>query len=193
MNLRERLERLEPRERQLLTVLALVFAALVILGLPVATSALVSSRRSENADIRSTIGKIQAARTLIQRRKAEKAALDQKYSNPAPPLAGLLAKFASDVGVDIPESQDRAVVPHGKHYQQRSTKIVLHRVGMLKLVKFMEKIEQSGHPVSITGLDIRKRGAEPDSYDVEMVVSAYDRKAKVAKGKKNSQPGDQTL
>lgn len=183
MNLRERFERLEPRERQLLTVLGMVFAVLVVLGLPVATSTLVSSRRSENEDIRTTIGEIQAARGLLERRAVERNALAQKYGNPAPPLAGMLAKFASDVGVDIPESQDRAVVPHGKHYEERSTKIVLHRVGMLKLVKFMEKIEQSGHPVSITGLDIRKRGAEPDSYDVQMIVSAYDRKAPKKKGK----------
>jgi general secretion pathway protein M len=48
---------------------------------------------------------------------------------------------------------------------------------MLKLARFLERIEQSGHPVSITQLTIRKRGIEPDSYDVDMVVSAFERKA----------------
>lgn len=184
MTLRERFERLEPRERQLLGVLGAVFGVLVILGLPLGMSTLVSSRRSTNEAIRSTISQIQAARTLIARRSAQHAALQRKYATPAPPLAGFLAKLASDVGVDIPESQDRAVVPRGKHYDQRSTKIVLHRVGMLKLVQFMQKIERSGYPVSITGLDIRKRGAEPDSYDVEMVVSAYDHKTSKKAAKK---------
>jgi type II secretory pathway component PulM len=176
MTLRERFERLEPRERQLLSVLGAVFAVLVVLGLPVGLSTLVSARRSENEDIRAAINQIQAARGLIERRNAERNALQAKYATPAPALAGFLAKLASDVSIDIPESQDRAVVPHGKHYEERSTKIVLHRVGMLKLVQFMEKIEQSGYPVSVSGLDIRKRGAEPDSYDVEMVVSAFDHK-----------------
>ena len=40
----------------------------------------------------------------------------------------------------------------------------------------MERIEQSGHPVSISQLNIRKRGMEPDAFDVDMVVSAFERK-----------------
>ncbi|HEV8247063.1 MAG TPA: hypothetical protein VGP93_14900, partial [Polyangiaceae bacterium] len=87
-----------------------------------------------------------------------------------------LAKLAGEAGLEIPESQDRQSVPHGKKFEERSTKITLRKVGMYKLVKFMEKIEQSGHPVRISALNIRKRGTEPDSYDVDMVVSAFDRK-----------------
>ena len=68
-----------------------------------------------------------------------------------------------EVQVEIPESQDRQAVPHGKRFTERSTKITLRKVGMLKLVKFLEKIEQSGHPVRITQIDVRKRGTEPDS------------------------------
>ena len=68
-------------------------------------------------------------------------------------------------------------MPHGKRYDERSTKIVLRKVGMLKLVHLMEGIEKSGHPVTLSSLNIRKRAVEPDSYDVDMVVSAFDRKA----------------
>ena len=32
-------------------------------------------------------------------------------------------------------------------------------------------------PVKITQINVRKRGSEPDSYDVDLVVSAFDRKA----------------
>jgi general secretion pathway protein M len=31
--------------------------------------------------------------------------------------------------------------------------------------------------VKITQINVRKRGSEPDSYDVDLVVSAFDRKA----------------
>ena len=67
---------------------------------------------------------------------------------------------------------------------ERSTKIALHKVGMLKLAKFMERIEQAGNPITISSLDIRKRGMEPDNYDVEMVVSAFDRSNAVDAPKK---------
>jgi general secretion pathway protein M len=51
---------------------------------------------------------------------------------------------------------------------------------MLKLSRFMEKIAQSGYPLAITQLAIRKRSVEPDSYDADLVVSAFDRKAEKA-------------
>ena len=34
---------------------------------------------------------------------------------------------------------------------------------------------KAGYPVAIARLDLRKRSGEPDSYDVEIGVSAYDR------------------
>ncbi len=181
MGLSERMQQLEPRERQLLGVLVTVFGVLVVLALPVGVTAMVASKRSDNEALRDTIEKIQQARPAVLAQKAERDQILKRYKQPTPALAAFLEQMASQSGVEIPESQDRAVVPHGKKYEERSTKIVLHKVGMLNLVKFMEKIAQSGHPVSVTRLDVRKRATEPDSYDIEMIVSAFDRKAEEKK------------
>ena len=43
------------------------------------------------------------------------------------------------------------------------------------IARFLESLEKSGHSIAISRLNIRKRSAEPDSYDVEIGVSAYDR------------------
>ena len=43
------------------------------------------------------------------------------------------------------------------------------------IARYLENIEKSGHAIAISRLDIRKRSAEQDSYDVEIGVSAYDR------------------
>ncbi|HEX6765731.1 MAG TPA: hypothetical protein VF103_09645 [Polyangiaceae bacterium] len=177
MTLAERLSGLEDRERRLLGFLvALVLGALVLLP-PVALFALVHSRQSEVDDIRSAIQAIDDERDVVERAKAGKGAIEQRYASPAPPLAAFLARLASEAGVEIPESQDRQAVPHGKKFEERTTKITLRKVGLLKLVKFLEKVEQAGHPVRVSQFDIRKRGSEPDSYDVDLVVSAFDRKA----------------
>ncbi len=183
MGLRERIDRLEPRERQLLNILIAVLAVFVLLLLPVGVTALMSSKRTSVEALRSTINEIQAGRAKVKRQEAERQRVLARYANPAPPLAGFLEKHAKLAAIEIPESQDRASVPHGKRYEERSTKIVLRKVGMLNLVTFMEGIEKSGHPVSISRLDIRKRGTETDSYDVEMIVSAFDRKAEAKKEK----------
>jgi len=187
MALGERIQQLEPRERQLLGILLGVFAVMVLLGLPAGIAAMLSSKRSANEELRSAIDAIQAGRNAVATRKREKAAVLARYANATPPLAAFLEKKAQEAKLEIPESQDRAMVPHGKSYEERSTKIVLRKVGMLSLVTFMEKIAQSGHPVSINRLNIRKRGTEPDSYDVEMIVSAYDRKAEE---KKKTEPAE---
>lgn len=191
MSLRERIERLEPRERQLLGVLGVVLAVLILLLVPIGMSAMLSSQKSENEALRTAIDNIQKGRALVRKRAAERDAIAARYASPAPSLAGFLSKLAKETGIDIPESQDRAVIPHGKQYEERSTKIALRKVGMLHLVKFMEKIEQSPHPVLISRLNIRKRGTEVDSYDVEMIVSAYDRK-KPSKTKNKKKKGSST-
>ncbi len=176
MTLRERLEGLEERERRLLGIALLVAIVGAVLTPPILLYALLHSRRSDVEAVRTAIGAIEDQSELLERAKADKGALEQRYRQPAPQLQAFLAKLAADVGVEIPESQDRQSVPRGKRFDERSTKITLRKVGMLKLVKFLEKIEHSGHPVKISQIDIRKR-TEPDAYDVDMIVSAFDRKA----------------
>ena len=188
MNINDRIARLLNRDQRLLSIALLVVGALVVVVLPLALTVLVHSRSSENRALSDAADNISDSREQIEKTKAEKAVTLERYSKPAPPLAAFLAGLASDVGIEIPESQDRQGVPHGKRYTERSTKMSLHKVGMLKLVKFMERIEQAGNPIRISSLNIRKRGPEPDMYDVDMTVSAFDRAAAPDKPKKAAEP-----
>jgi general secretion pathway protein M len=177
MSLRERYERLEARERKLLGILTLLAVAGGLLVVPLGVAAALHTEREENQVLREAILEIESSRSAVDTVRAQTRAIEARYANAAPPLAAYLSKLAGETELEIPESQDRQAVPHGKRYEERATKIVLRRVGMLKLARFMEKIAQSGHPLAITQLSIRKRSIEPDSYDADMVVSAFDRKA----------------
>ncbi len=188
MKISNRFARLNAREQRILNAVLLVVGVLVVVLLPIFLSVLVHTKRSENEALRDAANSISDSRDEIEKVKLEKAGTQARYSKPAPPLAAFLAGLASEVGVEIPESQDRQAVPHGKRYTERSTKLALHRVGMLKLAKFMERIEQTGNPITISSLNIRKRGSEPDNYDVEMMVSAWDRNAAVDAPKKAAAP-----
>src|SRR5262245_61092299 len=121
MGLGERLEQLEPRERQLVSIFVTILAVLLLLALPAGVTALLSSKRSKNDSIRETIEAIQQGRTKVAQREKEKKDLIQRYSNQTPALASFLEKSAAQSGIEIPESQDRAPVPHGKRYDERST------------------------------------------------------------------------
>jgi general secretion pathway protein M len=48
-------------------------------------------------------------------------------------------------------------------------------VKMLPLAKTLEQVEQQRMPVAVSRLNIRRRGGERDSYDVELGLSAFDR------------------
>jgi general secretion pathway protein M len=177
VSLAERLSRLEPRERRLLGILGGVFGAIAFLAVPIAIAATVHGQANANDALRESIASIEDSRERVEKAQAARDAVTARYVIPAPPLAAFLSKIAGEVQVEIPESQDRQAVPHGKRYTERSTKIVLRKVGMLKLIHLMERVETSGHPVTLSSLNIRKRASEPDSYDVDLVVSAFDRKA----------------
>jgi hypothetical protein len=59
----------------------------------------------------------------------------------------------------------------------------MSKVGLLPLVKMLERIESGGYPIAISRLKIKKKN-RPDQYDVELTVSAYQkRSAEDAKGK----------
>jgi general secretion pathway protein M len=178
VSVRERLEKLDPRERRLLGVLMGIFGVFLLLAGPIAMWSYVNGKHNENQDVRDLIDQIYEARGQISRRKARRDALVARYARPAPALAGFIDETAKANGVPTTaESQDLPEVPHGKRYTERSTKVRIHKVGMRALAETLEKIEQSGYPVAVTRLNLKPRIGEPDSYEVELVVSAYDRKA----------------
>ena len=176
MSIRARVEKLEPREQRLLTVLLLIFGGLLFLLLPYGIYTALSDRRARNTEVRDLIVKIHAARGPVAERQARYDALVARYAKPAPPLAGFIEEAARANNITVPEAQDKPEIPHGKRYTERVTVVKMHKIGLLNLVKMLEKIEQSGFPVAITRLNIKPRSGEPDSYEVELGVSAFDRK-----------------
>ena len=163
------------RERRLVSVLAVVGAAVLLLAIPFGLEALIRSSRSDNDDLRQALADVQDARGRVRERQARKDAIAARYARKAPALAGFLEQTARLQKLEVTDSTPLPDVPHGKRYVEHGTNIHLKKTGMLALSRFLESIEKSGFPVSVARLNIRKRSGEPDSYDVEVGVSAYDR------------------
>ena len=166
---------LNPRERKLVQALIVVFGVMLVLGVPIGLESWVSSKRADNDALRDALDNVQASRTTIHERQAKKDAITGRYANRAPELAGYLEATAKKQKLEITDSVDRPPVPIGKRYTERSTPIHLQKAGLLALSKFIESIEQSGSPIAVTRLNLRRRMGEQDSYDVELGVSAWDR------------------
>jgi general secretion pathway protein M len=166
---------LNPREQRMASIAVVVVGVMVLLAVPIGLQTLVASRRNENDDLRNALAAVNNARGQIRERQDRKSSLAQRYGKKAPQLAGFLEQSASAQKLQVTDSVDRPDVPHGKKYVERNTVIHLKKSGMASIAKFLEAIEKSGYPVAVSRLNIRKRAGEPDSYDVEVGVSAYDR------------------
>lgn len=175
MTLAERYAKLEPRERTLLTGLGVALALIVFFFVPLYLHQLVSSSRDENQAIRDYLDKVSESRTKIDRQNAERNVVTARYARAMPPLASFVEDAARSANIEIEESGAKPDVPHGKKYVEHVLLMKLRNVGLLGIVKTFEKIERSNYPVAITRLNLKPR-SDPDAYDVEAHVSAYELK-----------------
>ncbi len=171
-----RWEDLAPREKRLLLLLAVVAVGIVLVYVPILINQALSSREDDDQALRDAIEKVQGSRGIIRDRDQRKQLLDVKYGKKTPKLGGYLEQLANEQGLEAPETQDRPDIPLGKNFTERSMTARFHKIGGYPMLRIIESVEQSGYPVAITRLGIRKRGGEHDSYDMEIGLSAYDRK-----------------
>lgn len=172
---REWFDKLAPRERRMMGMLASALAVFFLFLIPLGVSLALGSRRDTNRSLRDAIHTVKNAREDVQKRQAKREAIVARYANRAPALAGVMEKAARDNKLDLLETADRPEVPHGKRYNERTTVGRLRKTTMLQLAKMLEQMEQLHMPISVSRLNIRRRGGEHDSYDVELGVSAFDR------------------
>ena len=171
------LSKLSAREQRLLTLLGIVGGIMLLIGLPVYLYMHIADVRAQNDAYRKALKQLNRADAALAVHRQERDALALRYATPAPPLAGLIESAAKANSVTVPESKDRPPVAHGKRYTERTTVVKLRNVGLVALAKTLEKIELGGHPVAITLLHVKTRSEGPDAYDVDLGVSAFDRKA----------------
>jgi len=174
MALADAFTNMSPREKKLLSLLGAVAALLFFIGLPVYLYMDLADMRSRNEEIRKLMRRIDRAQPLLVERRGEREARMLKFNKPAPPLAMFIERQAQAYGLDVPEAKDLAELEVGA-YMQRTTVVKLRNVNLKPLVKMLEKIERSGHPVAITQLVITAKASTPDLYDVTLAVSAYDK------------------
>ena len=164
-----------PRERRLVSVIGVVLGVVLLVLVPIGMELFARSRRADNEELRAALAELQDARGKLRERQAKKDAVLARYGKRAPALAGFVEQSARAQKLEVTDSVDRPDLPVGKRYIERSTVVHLKKAGMLAIAKFLESIEKSGNAVAVTRLNLRKRAGEPDAYDVEVGVSAYDR------------------
>ncbi len=179
---------LNRREQRNAILATSLLAALVFLSIPGALLWYTGKLRDETTELRDALEKVQSSRGTIVERKQKREAIAARYREKAPALDSFLEAKAREQKLELSDAVGRPEVTIGKRYVERTTVVHLKKAGMGPIARWLESIATSGKPVIVSRLNLRRRSGEPDAYDVEVGVAAYDRseqpKGEKAKGEK---------
>lgn len=187
--LRDRFERLTPRERTMVTALGITFVVTVTLMITFVVSDSIATREERNQAMRQALRDLDTHRDAYLKAKAKADQLEGKLSKSGTQLQGYLEQAAKESGVVIPETNEKPALPAGKSFLERSVDLRLNKVTLEALAKFMKKVETGTSVVAVTSLNIRTRDDKHVDLDVEMSVSTYER-AVEKKDKDKDKGGD---
>jgi len=174
-NVRNWADALSDRERRLLSIMSVVFVAIiVVLPMYVAISS-ISDIETENAEITQVLQDIRRSEPRLQQQKADRRAVERLYTRKAPSLGGFLEERAQQYGVTGLGITDQPNLDIGA-YSRRSVRVSLPVVELRPLIEMLADIENSSYPVSIERIQMTG-GRMRTGYTVKLAVNAYDREA----------------
>jgi hypothetical protein len=168
-------ERLAPRERRLVNVLAVAVVTTTIL----LTTGIVFTKLSDleegNADIREALTAISKHRDEYLEAKSKSMIQEARIGTEPPQLTADLEAAAREENVQIAETSERPNTPAGRRYVEHDVDLKIREVDLLTLTKFLRRIETGPRLIFFTRLSIKRRYSETDKLDVEATATAFER------------------
>src|SRR5262249_16804213 len=148
--LRDWFDRLTERERRIIALGGVVFIAMVgFLVFGYITTSL-SSFGERNADMRQALKDLDSQRDAYRRAKSKSAEMKSRLQREVR-LQSYLEQCAKDVGIEIPESNERQPAV-GKQYTERAVELRIKQVKLETLTRFLKKIETGQTLAVVTAL-----------------------------------------
>jgi len=167
---RERWERITPRERGLVLLLGVTAIGILLFWVGVTIRNGLASIEDKNDRTRSALSAL--AQFRLNEAQASDTGPQVKIGSEPVELEEYLEKISNDVGIKIPGYSSRPEVAKGA-YMEKSTQIEVRGLSILELKDLLEKIESQSQQVVITELQIKRHFRENDKLDVELVVATY--------------------
>jgi hypothetical protein len=168
-------ERMAPRERRWVAVLAVaVVLVSALLGAYFVFSN-ISDLEEGNADARKALAAIAKHRNEYLDAKARSAAQEARIGYDPPQLTADLEAAAREEQVSIDESNEAKPTPAGRRYAQHDVDLKLRQVDLQSLAKFLRRVETGPRLIMFTRLSMKRRYSEADKLDVELTATAFER------------------
>jgi general secretion pathway protein M len=178
-------ERLAPREKRWVSVLAAaVVIVAIVLGSTYAFSD-ISDLENGNAAIRDALTAIAKHRDEYLEAKSRNSVQEARIGTAPPQLAGDLEAAARTENIQIAESSERPTVPAGRRYVEHDTDLKIRDTDLQSLSNFMRRVETGPRLIFFTRLALKHRYSEDtDKLDVEATATAFERVREENKPKK---------
>ncbi len=167
--------RMAERERRLFVVFAMTLGLLVVFVGGYLVSTDIADTNSRNDDMRAALKAIARNRIEYLEAKQKMRAMEVRLGSTTPQLAADMEAAAKEVGVQIPETNERTPAPIGRRYLEHNVDVKLRQVDLKQLGKFLYRLETGGHLIYVTRLSVRRRFAERDKLDIELTATSIER------------------
>ena len=178
-NVRSWADALSSRERRLLSIMAVVFVAIIVILPMYIAIASISDIETENVEISQVLQDIRRSEPRLRQQKADRIAVEKLYNRKAPSLGGFLEERAQQYGVTGLGITDQPDLDLGA-YSRRSVRVSLPVVELRPLIEMLADIENSSYPIAIERIQMTG-GRMRTGYTVQLGVDAYDRESGPAK------------
>jgi general secretion pathway protein M len=169
-------ERLGPREKRWVTVLAAAVATVAVALFVIFKLNDISDLEDGNAAIRDALTAISKHRDEYLDAKARNSVQEARIGDAPPQLAGDLEAAARAENVQIAESSERPTVPAGRRYVEHDTDLKIRETDLQSLTNFMRRVETGPRLIFFTRLALKHPyGADQGKLDVEATATAFER------------------
>lgn len=176
--LRERWERLGPRERRMAALLGVALVAVGVLYAVFTIQDGLAELERHNEDTRAVLTTIASRRDELMQAKSKQGEVVAMIGEEPTPLATYMDKVAGEVGVQIRARTPKPVVQKGK-FHEHQTQITLFDITLDQLAKFLRGIETQSPIVVTQRMNIRRSSLTKEKLDkVDLTVATYARPKK---------------
>jgi general secretion pathway protein M len=171
-SLRESWEKLSDRERRLLSMSGGVFVLMVVFVAVWTTSSAVAEVEEERDDIRKVLTDIEIAGDMLQKRMAERKAIEARFQTKMPQLAAFVEGKARAEGLEV-----RQVLEEPQKdvngYKRHGARVSFQGVSLRPVMRLLAAIADEQAPIAVGNIDIQHYQSG-DSYKVEIGVLGFE-------------------
>ena len=170
--LRESWEKLSDRERRMLSIMGAVVGVMITFVIVWTTTTSLAEVEQERDDIRSVLADIDRAGAILDKREADRRAIEQRYLNRAPALAAYVEGKAKEEGLEVRQVvEDPEKVAGG--YRRQAVRVSFSGVSLRPIMHLLASIDDERSPIAVERILI-EHYSPGDSFKVDLSIASYE-------------------